>query len=52
MILEETTTIFCDGKQVAGIVFDLAASNRLRIIGVAAEKEVSLTVIAKAGSYL
>ena len=52
MILEEITTTFCDGKQVAEIVFDVAANNRLRIIGVTTEKEVSLTVIAKARSYL
>jgi len=52
VILEEITTTFCDGKQVAEIVFDVAANNRLRIIGVTTEKEVSLTVIAKARSYL
>ena len=52
MILEESTTIFSNGKQVAGIKFDLVASNGLKIIGVAAEKDVSHEVFAKAGSYL
>ena len=33
-------------------MFDVVASNVLRIIGVAAEKEVSLEVFAKAGRYL
>ena len=38
MILEENTTTFFGGKQVDGLMFDVVASNVLRIIGVAAEK--------------
>ena len=54
-ILEEITTNFFGRKQIARIMFNDVASNGLRMIGMdvhmAAEKEVSVEVFAKAWRY-
>jgi hypothetical protein len=56
VILEKNTTTFFGGKQVEEIMFDVVASNVIGIIGMdvhaSSEKDVSLEVFAKAGSYL